>query len=148
MRGASDRAERPRGEHQTKDDADPDAAGVDGELGRPFTPSDDHATADSRSGELPDGPPQASRPDDCDAPPCASRHGRHPDQGEQRNSERNEQVTHGPEECTVGHRKDEPAEYGECNRDADTRDATLASDATLQVDDSTGNDAPAPRSIV
>ena len=148
MRDGSDCAERPRGENKTENHADPDASGVDGELGGPFTPSDDHATADSRSGELPDGPPQAQRPDDCDAPPCASRHRGHSDKGKQRNSERHEQVTHGPEECTVGHRKDEPAKDGECNRDADTRDAALASDATLQVDDSTGNDAPSPRSIV
>ena len=145
---ASDCAERTRGDHETEYHTQPDARRVHDEFLRPFPPACDDALAHPGGRYLPDRPPHGCRSDDCDTPACRARHGGNPDESEQRYSERHDDVTERAEDGAVGEEENKSTERGECNTDTDAGESALPRETPLQVDDATGNDAPATWLVV
>ena len=141
----SDCAKRARGKNEAEYDPDPYAAGVDRKLGRPFPPAGDDPLAHARRGQLADGPPQCCRADDCKAPPGCSGNRGQSDEGQQRDTERHDDVAERTEGRAVGYEQDQRAECGEARADSDSGKTTLPTEAPLQVDDATRYDAPPAR---
>lgn len=147
-RGGSDGAERAGGGNKAKHHAEPHATGVDHEFLGPFAPPGDDAASYPCRRPLTECPPQGDRADNGDTPSGGTGNRRNANEGEKRYAERHDDVSDGAEERAARGNQDQAAEGREAKSNCNTGQAALSRDASTQVDDSTGNDASAPRSRV
>lgn len=144
----SDGAERARSGNETEHHADPHSAGVDHELLGPFAPARNDPASHACRRPLSESPPHRQRADNGNTPACRARDRGNADEGEEGKAERDDDVANRAEHCPVGDEENEAAKGGKTHPDPETRKATLTADATFQVDDSAGDNAPTSRLCV